>query len=182
MNSIVNAAADAVPATVDHTVTVAIRRLGPDVALPRYAHSSDAGADLHAAQEVTLAPGERALVATGVAVAIPDGYAGMVHPRSGLAAEHGVTVLNAPGTVDAGYRGEIRVNLINADPARPVTVRRGDRIAQLVIQPVMRAEFHEVAELPESARGMAGHGSTGGFTRSESLERTAGDGRGKDGE
>jgi dUTP pyrophosphatase len=112
---------------------------------------------------VTLAPGARATVGTGVAVALPDGYAAFVHPRSGLSARHGVTVLNAPGTVDAGYRGEIKVTLLNTDTSTAVTLNRGDRIAQLVVQPVSRARFVEVERLPGSHRGDGGHGSTGGF-------------------
>jgi dUTP pyrophosphatase len=126
-----------------------------------YAHPGDAGADLAAAEDVTLGPGERALVRTGVAIALPDGYAAFVHPRSGLAARHGVTIVNAPGTVDAGYRGEIKVTLLNTDREQPVSFRRGDRIAQLIIQRVERAVFHEADELPGSARGDGGFGSTG---------------------
>ena len=118
--------------------------------------------DLRAAEDVTLAPGGRAVVGTGVAVAVPDGYAAFVHPRSGLAARHGITLVNAPGTIDAGYRGEVRVVLLNTDPVDPFTVRRGDRIAQLVVQPVVRARFLPVDELPGSERGEGGHGSTGG--------------------
>ncbi|MGZ4613892.1 MAG: dUTP diphosphatase [Kineosporiaceae bacterium] len=130
---------------------------------PSYSHPGDAGADLTCAHDVTLGPGERATVATGVRVALPEGYAGFVHPRSGLASHHGVTVLNAPGTVDAGYRGEIRVTLLNTDPETAVVLRRGDRIAQLVVQRVERAVFVEVDELPASARGAGGFGSTGGL-------------------
>ncbi len=148
----------------DDPVDVLVRQLDPRLPLPGYAHPSDAGADLYAARDVRLAPGERALVPTGVAVALPDGYVGLVHPRSGLAARLGVTVLNAPGTVDAGYRGEILVNLVNHDRDRPVDIARGDRIAQLVVQRVERARFHLVSELPGSARGDGGHGSTGGFS------------------
>ncbi|MGH3646318.1 MAG: dUTP diphosphatase [Micromonosporaceae bacterium] len=144
-------------------VRVLVRRLDPDLPLPAYAHAGDAGADLVAAESVELRPGARALVPTGVAIAIPEGYVGLVHPRSGLAARHGVTVLNAPGTVDAGYRGEIKVNLINHDPARTARVARGDRIAQLVLQRVERASFHPVEQLPDSSRGSGGHGSTGGL-------------------
>ncbi|MGH3735988.1 MAG: dUTP diphosphatase [Micromonosporaceae bacterium] len=144
-------------------VPVAVRRLDPDLPLPAYAHPGDAGADLVAAEPVELPPGSHALVPTGVAIALPDGYVGLVHPRSGLAARYGVTVLNAPGTVDAGYRGEIKVNLINHDPVRAFRVARGDRIAQLVVQRVERASFHLVDELPESRRGAGGHGSTGGL-------------------
>jgi dUTP pyrophosphatase len=140
---------------------VLVKRLDPDVPLPVYAHPGDAGADLAAAEDVTLGPGERALVRTGVAIALPDGYAAFVHPRSGLAARHGVTIVNAPGTVDAGYRGEIKVTLLNTDREQPVSFRRGDRIAQLIIQRVERAVFHEADELPGSARGDGGFGSTG---------------------
>ena len=143
-------------------VEVLIRRLDPGLPLPARAHPGDAGADLHAACDVDLAPGERMVVPTGVAIALPDGYAAFVHPRSGLAARHGVTIVNAPGTVDAGYRGEIRVTLLNTDPAQPVRFERGDRIAQLVIQRVACPEFHEVQVLPGSARGDVGFGSTGG--------------------
>lgn len=143
-------------------VPVACRRLVSDLPLPSYNHPDDAGADLVAACDVELAPGARAMVPTGVALALPVGYVGLVHPRSGLAARAGVTVLNAPGTVDAGYRGEILVNLVNHDLAQTAKITRGDRIAQLVIQPVVRADFQEVETLPESARGEDGHGSTGG--------------------
>jgi dUTP pyrophosphatase len=143
-------------------LTIPIRRLDPELPLPAYAHPGDAGADLFAAEDTELAPGARAAVRTGVAVAIPEGYAGLVHPRSGLAARLGVTVLNAPGTVDAGYRGEILVILVNHDPANTVKISRGDRIAQLVVQRVERAEFLEVDELDDTARGAGGHGSTGG--------------------
>jgi dUTP pyrophosphatase len=145
-----------------HTVEVALRRVDPDLPLPAYAHPGDAGADLLAARDVELGPGERALVPTGVAIALPDGYVGLVHPRSGLAARLGVTVLNAPGTVDAGYRGEILVNLINHDRDSVAKISRGDRIAQLVVQRVERVEFTVVDELPETVRGAGGHGSTGG--------------------
>jgi dUTP pyrophosphatase len=145
-------------------VEVLIQRLDPDLPLPGYAHPGDAGADLCTAVDVLLAPGERALVPTGIAIALPDGYAAFVHPRSGLADRFGVSIVNAPGTVDAGYRGEIKVCLINHDLTRPVTLRRGDRIAQLIVQQVERARFHVVERLPGSARGAGGHGSTGGFT------------------
>jgi dUTP pyrophosphatase len=149
--------------TETDTVHVAVRRLDPDLPLPSYAHPGDAGADLLAATDVELAPGGgRALVGTGLAIALPVGYVGLVHPRSGLAARLGVTVLNAPGTVDAGYRGEILVNLVNHDPYEPAKIRRGDRIAQLVVQRVERAHFSAVEELPDSLRGAGGHGSTGG--------------------
>jgi dUTP pyrophosphatase len=135
--------------------------------MPGYAHPGDAGADLVTARDVTLAPGQRRTVPTGLALALPEGYAGFVHPRSGLAARHGLTVVNAPGTVDSGYRGEILVTLLNTDAERPVRLRRGDRIAQLVVQPVARAVFAECAELPGSARGDGGFGSTGGFVVEE---------------
>ncbi|WBB57115.1 dUTP diphosphatase [Verrucosispora sp. WMMD573] len=143
-------------------VPVPVRRLDPELPMPTYAHPGDAGADLVAAADVELPPGGRALVPTGVAIALPEGYVGLVHPRSGLAARLGVTVLNAPGTVDAGYRGEILVNLINHDRVASVKISRGDRIAQLVVQRVERAVFQPVAELPASGRGTGGHGSTGG--------------------
>jgi len=143
-------------------LVIPLRRLDPDLPLPAYAHPGDAGADLVAAEEVELAPGARAAVRTGVAVAIPEGFVGLVHPRSGLAARLGVTVLNAPGTVDAGYRGEILVILINHDHSTTVKISRGDRIAQLVVQRVERAVFQVVDELDDTARGAGGHGSTGG--------------------
>ncbi|BCB82459.1 dUTP diphosphatase [Phytohabitans flavus] len=143
-------------------VPVPVRRLDPDLPLPEYAHPGDAGADLVAAEDVEIAPGERALVGTGVAIALPEGFVGLVHPRSGLAARLGVTVLNAPGTVDAGYRGEIKVNLVNHDRATTAKISRGDRIAQLVVQRVERAAFQLVDVLPDSSRGAGGHGSTGG--------------------
>ncbi|MFZ5870388.1 MAG: dUTP diphosphatase [Actinomycetota bacterium] len=146
-------------------VEVLLHRLDPDLPAPAYAHPGDAGADLVSRVDVVLQPGERVTVPTGTAIALPDGYAGFVHPRSGLAARHGVTVLNGPGTVDAGYRGEIRVTLVNTDPQQAVTVRRGDRIAQLVVQRVERVRFVPVEHLPGSARGSGGHGSTGGFGR-----------------
>jgi dUTP pyrophosphatase len=138
-----------------------VRRLDPGLPPPTYAHPGDAGADLYAASDVVLPPGGRATVGTGVAVAVPDGYAAFVHPRSGLASRHGITVVNAPGTVDAGYRGEIRVVLLNTDQGEAFTVRRGDRIAQLVVQPVTRVRFLDVAELPATPRGEGGFGSTG---------------------
>jgi dUTP pyrophosphatase len=140
---------------------VEIVRLDPGVPLPSYAHPGDAGADLVTTIDVTIAPGERATVGTGVAVALPDGYAAFVHPRSGLAASRGLGIVNAPGTVDSGYRGEIKVILVNHDPREPVALRRGERIAQLVVQRVERVAFREVGELPGSERGAGGHGSTG---------------------
>src|ERR671913_1040204 len=129
---------------------------------PAYAHAGDAGADLRCTVDFQLGPGQRRLVGTGVAVALPDGYAAFVHPRSGLAARHGVTLVNAPGTVDAGYRGEIKVCLLNTDPEQAVSFSRGDRIAQLVVQPVSTARFVPVDELPVSVRGSGGPGATGG--------------------
>lgn len=146
-------------------VDVLIQRLDPTLPLPDYAHPGDGGADLYAARDVTLGPGERTIVPTGVKIALPDGYVAFVQPRSGLALRFGVTIVNTPGTVDAGYRGEIGVVLINHDREQTVTLRRGDRIAQLVVQRVERAVFHEVERLPGSARGDGGYGSTGGFAR-----------------
>jgi dUTP pyrophosphatase len=140
---------------------VLVQRLDPDLPLPSYAHPGDAGADLVTTVDVTLAPGERAMVPTGVAIALPDGYVALVHPRSGLAARHGLSIVNTPGTVDAGYRGEIKVMLINHDPRESIELRRGDRIAQLVIQRFERAAFVAVEALPESVRGAGGYGSTG---------------------
>ncbi|MFB9838096.1 dUTP diphosphatase [Actinoallomurus acaciae] len=145
------------------TVDVLIQRLDPGLPAPAYAHPGDAGADLCAAEDVELAPGERQVVPTGIAIALPDGYAAFVHPRSGLGAKLGVTIVNAPGTVDAGYRGEVKVTLLNTDIRNTVRLKRGDRIAQLVIQRVERAVFHEVETLPGSARGDGGFGSTGGY-------------------
>jgi dUTP pyrophosphatase len=141
---------------------VQLQRLDPDLPLPSYAHPGDAGADLVTAVDVTLAPGERALVPTGIALALPEGYVALVHPRSGLAARHGLSIVNTPGTIDSGYRGEVKVLLVNHDPVEPVTLGRGDRVAQLVIQRFERARFTEVAVLPESVRGEGGYGSTGG--------------------
>jgi dUTP pyrophosphatase len=143
------------------SVEVLITRLDPDLPLPRYAKGGDAGADIVSRIDITLAPGERALVPTGIAIALPDGFVALVHPRSGLAIKHGVTMVNAPGTVDAGYRGELQIILINHDKSESVSFKRGDRIAQLVIQKVERAEFVEVRELPGSGRGTDGFGSTG---------------------
>jgi dUTP pyrophosphatase len=154
---------------------VLVLRMDPGVPLPGYARPGDAGADLVTAHDVDLAPGERALVRTGIAIALPAGYAAFVHPRSGLAARDGVTVVNAPGTIDEGYRGEIQVILLNTDPARPVSFRRGDRIAQLVVQRVEHATFHEVAGLPASARGDGGFGSTGGHAGGVPADVAAGD-------
>jgi len=141
-------------------IKLPVKRLDPSIELPAYAREGDAGLDLRAAHDATLEPGGRGLVGTGLAVAIPPGYAGLVIPRSGLALSQGVTVLNAPGLVDAGYRGELKVLLVNHGE-KPVTVRRGDRVAQLVVQSVERAEPFEVGELPASERGAGGFGSTG---------------------
>lgn len=143
-------------------VEVLVQRLD-DVPIPAYAHPGDAGADLVTTVDVTLQPGERAVVPTGISLALPDGYVALVHPRSGLAARCGLSIVNAPGTVDAGYRGEVKVVLVNLDPNEPVILSRGDRIAQLVFQHVARARFVEVDSLPGSDRGVGGHGSTGGF-------------------
>ena len=145
------------------TVDVLIQRLDPGMPVPEYAHAGDAGADLRTTVDAHLEPGERTLLPTGMAIALPDGYAAFVHPRSGLAVKYGVSLVNAPGTVDAGYRGEIKVSVVNLDPRAPVTFRRGDRIAQLVVQRVERARFHEVSTLPGSARADGGFGSTGGM-------------------
>jgi dUTP pyrophosphatase len=142
---------------------ILVQRLDAELPLPSYAHPGDAGADLLTTVDVALAPGERALVPTGIAIALPEGYVALVHPRSGLAARHGLSIVNTPGTVDAGYRGEIKVMLINHDPRESIELRRGDRIAQLVVQRVERAAFAEVGELPASVRGSGGYGSTGGF-------------------
>ena len=143
---------------------VAIVRLDRDLPLPSYAHPGDAGADLHSTVALRLLPHERALVPTGISIALPPGFVALIHPRSGLAARHGLSIVNTPGTVDAGYRGEIKVLLVNHDHLRPVSIERGDRIAQLVIQRFERARFVEVDALPESVRGAGGYGSTGGFT------------------
>jgi dUTP pyrophosphatase len=160
------------------TVDVLIKRLDPGLPAPAYAHPGDAGADLVAAEDVELPPGERAVVPTGIAIALPDGYAAFVHPRSGLGARLGLTIVNAPGTVDAGYRGEIKVTLLNTDIRDTVRLQRGDRIAQLVIQRVERATFHEVETLPGSARGDGGFGSTGGYAGSvQAAEDTTKDSR-----
>jgi dUTP pyrophosphatase len=149
-------------ATPPEAVRVPLVLLDAELPVPSYAHPGDAGADLSARVDVVLEPGERALVPTGVALALPDGWVGLVHPRSGLAARSGVTVLNAPGTIDAGYRGEVAVVLVNTDRTRAVSIARGDRIAQLVVQRVATAQFDVVTELPPAVRGDGGFGSTGG--------------------
>lgn len=157
---------------------VLVQRLDPDLPLPRYAHEGDAGADLLTTVDVELAPGERAVVPTGIAIALPVGYAAFVHPRSGLAAKYGVSLVNAPGTIDAGYRGEIKATLINLDSKESVRFSRGDRIAQLVVQKVEQAAFTEVSDLPQSLRGTGGFGSTGGVAMMEpgSADEGAGSG------
>lgn len=148
--------------SVPGVLRIPIVRLDPDLPAPAYAHEGDAGADLRAREAVTLAPGGgRALVPTGVAIALPPGTAGFVQPRSGLALRHGVTCLNTPGLIDCGYRDELKVLLVNTDPAEPFTIERGDRIAQLVIQRVEQADFVEVDDLGDSVRGTGGFGSTG---------------------
>ncbi|WP_051310242.1 dUTP diphosphatase [Thermocrispum agreste] len=146
------------------SVEVRLTRLDPDAPLPTYARPGDAGADLATMTDVVIPPGERAVVGTGIAIALPPGYVGLVHPRSGLAARVGLSLVNTPGTIDAGYRGEIKVCLINHDLREPITLSRGDRIAQLLVQKVEQARFVEVpaGELGESERGTGGYGSTGG--------------------
>ncbi|HEX5493123.1 MAG TPA: dUTP diphosphatase [Mycobacteriales bacterium] len=148
---------------------VLVRRLDPDVPLPDYALPGDAGADIVTTVDVELPPGERAVVPTGLALALPEGFAAFVHPRSGLAARCGMSLVNAPGTIDSGYRGEVKVIVLNQDPRQVLRLSRGDRIAQLVIQRVERARFRAVDALPDSPRGTGGHGSTGGFAGSAGL-------------
>lgn len=150
------------PPTGSDGPEVLVRLLDPQLPLPQYAHPDDAGADLVSAVDIEIAPGERAVVPTGIAIALPSGFVAFVHPRSGLAARCGVTLLNSPGTIDAGYRGEIKLIVINHDRQEPVVLSRGDRVAQLIIQRVEHAVFRTVEELPESSRGTGGHGSTGG--------------------
>ncbi|WP_196794458.1 dUTP diphosphatase [Corynebacterium timonense] len=145
----------------EDTLSVRIMRLDPDLPLPRRAHPGDAGADLYSAEDLTLQPGERALVGTGIALALPMGTVGLIHPRSGLAARHGLSIVNTPGTVDAQYRGEIKVCLVNTDRTTPIEITRGMRIAQLVVQRVELAEFEEVDALDATDRGAGGYGSTG---------------------
>ena len=149
------------------STSLAVVRLDRDLPMPERAHDGDAGVDLFSAVDVDLAPGERALVPTGIAIAVPHGMVGLIHPRSGLAARVGLSIVNSPGTVDAGYRGEIKVSLINLDPATPIAIRRGDRIAQLLVQRVELPELVEVASfdeagLADTTRGQDGHGSSGG--------------------
>jgi len=152
------------PSTDGSTVDVLVTLLDDGVPAPSYAHPGDAGADLVTTVDVEIPPQGRVTVPTGVAIALPDGYAAFVHPRSGLAARHGLTVVNAPGTIDAGYRGEIKVVLLNTDTTEPVVLRRGDRVAQLVVQRVERARFLAATSLPGSHRGAGGFGSSGGWT------------------
>lgn len=150
------------PLPPDDRIEVPIVRLDPDLPPPAYAQPGDAGADIVTAQDVDLAPGQRTLVGTGLAMAVPPGFAAFVHPRSGLAHRVGLSIVNAPGTIDSGYRGELKVILINLDPVRPLRLARGDRIAQLVFQRVEHVRFVETAELSDSERGAGGYGSTGG--------------------
>lgn len=154
------------------SVEVLLSRIDPGVPVPSYGRPGDAGADLVTTNDVILEPGERVVVGTGIALALPEGYAGFVHPRSGLAARAGLSVVNAPGTIDAGYRGEVLVCLVNHDPREPIVLRRGDRIAQLVVQRVEHAVFRVVDALPTSERGDRGYGSTGGFTHGEDRAAT----------
>lgn len=154
--------AAALPVQLD-ALPVQLKMLDPGIEPPSYAHPGDAGADLRTRVDLVIAPGERVLVPTGVSVALPHGYVALIHPRSGLATKHGLTIVNAPGTVDAGYRGEIAVTLLNTDRKQSLTLSRGDRIAQMVIQRVEYARFVPVADLPDSVRGTGGFGSTGGF-------------------
>ena len=159
----------------DASLEVLLLRLDPALPVPSYAHPGDAGADLVTRVDVVIPPQGRVTVPTGVAIALPDGYAAFVHPRSGLASRHGLTIVNAPGTVDAGYRGEIAVTLLNTDVTEPIELHRGDRVAQLVVQRVERARFVEVERLPGSHRGEGGFGSSGGWrTAPASLPSSAG--------
>jgi dUTP pyrophosphatase len=142
-------------------VRLQVKRLDPELPLPAYAHEGDAGLDLLAAEDVTLQPGERVAVPTGIAVAIPDGYAGFVHARSGRSLKEGLALANAPGLIDTGYRGEIKVICANLDPNSPIDIKRGEKIAQLVIQAVERVQLEDADQLPDSVRGEGGFGSTG---------------------
>jgi dUTP pyrophosphatase len=154
---------DNFPAEGAPTLAVQLHMLDDGIEAPSYAHPGDAGADLRTRIDVVLAPGERALVPTGVSIALPFGFVALVHPRSGLATRHGLTIVNSPGTVDAGYRGEISVTLHNTDPHHSISLSRGDRIAQMVFQRFEHATFELVGQLPDSVRGTGGFGSTGGF-------------------
>ncbi|SQG64819.1 deoxyuridine 5'-triphosphate nucleotidohydrolase [Corynebacterium renale] len=144
-----------------HTPTIRFKKLHPAAHIPTRAHAEDAGADLYSIEELTLEPGQRALVGTGIAIALPIGTVGLVHPRSGLATKNGITVINTPGTIDAGYRGELKISLVNLDPEHAFTITPGMRIAQLLVQKVELVDFEEVNELEETERGSGGHGSTG---------------------
>lgn len=149
-------------ADVSDQLSIALKRLDPDLPVPQRAHPGDAGVDLCSTSDVTIEPGRRTLVGTGIAIALPVGTVGLIHPRSGLAAKSGLSIVNAPGTVDAGYRGELKVCLINLDPDTAIEIRRGDRIAQLVVQRVELPVFEEVESLDDTARGTGGYGSSGG--------------------
>lgn len=153
-------------------VDVLFQPLEPSAQVPSYAHGGDAGADLCAVHAVTLKPGERALVGTGLSIAIPDGYVGLIHPRSGLALRHGLSIVNSPGTIDAGYRGEIKVLLINLDPSEDIVIAPGDRIAQLLVQAVERVQFVQSDSLASSERGAGGYGSSGGHASLNSSTAT----------
>lgn len=146
---------------VERSFTVRFRKVDPEAGAPAYAHEGDAGCDLESRADLTLEPGRRSLVPTGIAVSIPEGYAGFVQPRSGLAARCGVSIVNTPGLIDSHYRGEIKVILINLDPEQPFEIRKGDKICQLVFQRIERAVFEEADELDETVRGEGGFGSTG---------------------
>lgn len=158
-----------------------MQRIDPAVPMPAYALPGDAGADIVTAVDITIGPGERAVLPTGLAIALPDGFAAFVHPRSGLAARAGLGLVNAPGTIDSGYRGEIKVIVINHDRREPLRLARGERVAQVVVQRVERAEFVEVGELPVSQRGSGGHGSTGGAAVLGGRSWVPPDGRGPEG-
>ncbi len=144
-----------------HNVTVRLKRLAEGIDLPAYAHEGDAGMDLHAAEAIQLAPGHRALVSCGFAMELPEGHAAFILPRSGLSSKHGITVVNAPGLIDSGYRGEVKVALVNLDPSQSYSIERGDRIAQMVIMPVPSVELLEAESLTDTERGAGGFGSTG---------------------
>ncbi|GGG69150.1 dUTP diphosphatase [Corynebacterium pelargi] len=145
----------------DTEFTIPLKRLDPELPMPKRAHRGDAGVDLYASEDCTLEPGQRELVGTGIAIALPLGTVGLIHPRSGLALRHGLSIVNTPGTVDADYRGEIKVCLINLDQQTPIEIKRGDRIAQLVVQQVALPDFEEVEDLDRTTRGEGGYGSTG---------------------
>lgn len=150
---------------MNNPLRVQLKLLDPKLPVPTYAHPGDAGADLYARVDVQITPHERKMVPTGIAIALPDGYVGLVHPRSGLAAREGLSIVNSPGTIDSGYRGEIKVCLINTDPEKTISLRRGDKIAQLVIQRFWQADFEITDNLGDTERGEGGYGSTGGVTK-----------------